>query len=593
MLPDEPTAFQLGKKCVSYATMIQYLIQRRVFLTIAMQKRIRLLLLLLCLAVLATACAKTLEEQISPKDWDLSSEASSTYYYLLLEDAKRQSNATIGEYALEQLLQTGGSPMIFIEAANFYWHQGDTDKTKTALLQGLAKFPQSQELELMLAQFYLTEKQLDKAASTINSYLRKNPDDTLTRQELADILIRSQQYEQAFEVLENIPEEQRTPLILYYLAKIHDGLGRRAQAIDLLQQALEKDAGLIEAWAELAYLYELERNFSAAEAAYTRMLEMGESSQELWLRLVDLNLKMDRPGKALSLTKQGPDELGFFLGAGTLFVDQGYYKYAEQIFLPLLKNNPESYEVYFYLALLAFKGDKDVDKAIDLLAKVPPDNRFYSRALRFRAHLLYERGSKNEAKKLAQEGRSLFPEDKDFWTLEASLYEDEGNFEQALELLALALKQWPDDVDLLFLYGVLLDKTDRKAEAMDVMERIVAQNNDHADALNYLGYSLADNNIELDRAYALIKKALQLKPDNGYIQDSLAWVYYRKGNLKAAWEEVQRAVSNAGDDPIIWEHYGDIAAALGHLEPARKGYHKALELGAANAEAIQKKLKAL
>lgn len=550
----------------------------------------------LCLALLVGACTKTLEEQLSPKDWELSTDASSTYYYLLLEDAKRQNNSTIGEFALEGLLQTDASPQIFVEAANFYWHQGDAERTKQVLQQGLARYPESQELELMLAQLYLAEKQLDDAAATINSYLEKNPDDMLTRQELADILIRNEQYQKALDVLGDIPKDEQGPIILYYLAKAHEGLGKRNLAIKLLKQAVASDSGIIEAWAELAYLYELEQDYGKALATYTHMLEMGESSQELWLRLVDLNLKMGRPDQALALVRKGPADLSFALGAGTLFVDQNYYKQAEQVFLPLTKDNPEAKEVNFYLALLAYRGDKNLDKAISLLEKVPHDNRFYSRALRFRAHLLWERGTsedKAEALQLAREGRAMFQDDEEFWILEASLLEDQENLSDALNVLEVALKKWPDEPELLFLFGVLLDKTDQKDEALAVMERIVTISPDHADALNYLGYTLADRNQQLDRAYTLLTKAKRLKPDNGYIQDSMAWVLYRMGRLPEAWEEIQQAVKLADSDPIIWEHYGDIAASLGNIQEARTGYEKSLTLNPEDPEAVRRKLEAL
>ena len=89
-----------------------------------------------------------------PRGGELTDEAQSTYYYLLLEDAKREQNSTIGEYALDQLLVSDNSPQIFIEAANFHWHQGDSEKTKQVLLRGLQQFPENQDLELMLAQLY-------------------------------------------------------------------------------------------------------------------------------------------------------------------------------------------------------------------------------------------------------------------------------------------------------------------------------------------------------------------------------------------------------------------------------------------------------
>lgn len=548
---------------------------------------------LLALILALVACAKTLEERLAPDNWKLTTDAESTYYYLLLEDAKRQQNATIGELALDRLLQSDASPGIYIEAANFHWHQGDSQKTRQVLLQGLDKFPRDPDLELMLAQLYLAEKDLDSATATITSYLEKNPEDSLTRQELADMLIRNEQFQQALDVLRNIPEEQRSPVINFYLAKAHEGLGRRTLAIELLTKAVSEDSGLFEAWAELAYLHELEQNYAEAEAIYFRMLEMGESSQELWLRLVDLNLKLKNPQKALQLTKQGPNDLSFALGAGTLFVDQGYYKQAQQIFLPLLESKPQAEEVYFYLALLAFRGDKDLPKAIELLEKVPVANRFHNRALRFRSHLLFEVGKKSEAVETARTGRELYPTQKDFWSLGASLYEEAGEGEKALQLLTEALLKWPDDDELLYLKGVLLDKLDHKDDAMRLMEDIVAQNPEHADALNYIGYTLADQNRDLERAYALIQKALQIKPDNGYIRDSLAWVLFRLGEIEAAWAEVQSAVQLADNDPVIWEHYGDIAATLGYAAQARKGYDKALELGHKDKEAVRGKLEAL
>ncbi len=559
----------------------------------AMYRHARILVILSAVALFAAACSKTVQDRLSPANWELSTEATSTYYYLLLEDAKRQNNSTVGEYALENLLGMNGSPTVYIEAANFYWHQGDADRTRQVLVQGLQHHPRSQELELMLAQLFLADKDLDQAAATIKSYLSKNPEDHLTRQELADILIRSEQYTQALELLEEIPEQDLSAVILYFRAKANAGLGRRATAIELLRRALDLDSGLIEAWAELAYIYELERDFGAAEAAYTRMLDMGESSQELWLRLVDLNLKLGRPDRALALTRRGPQELSFALGAGTLFVDYNQFKHAEDIFLPLLESAPEAQEVNFYLALLAFRGDKDLKKAIALLERVPETNRFHSRALRFRAHLLYETGDKAGALDLARQGRELFSEDKDFWTLEAGLHEEERNYDQALGVLSQALEQWPQDPELLFLFGVILDKKGSKADALEIMEQVVAQDPQHADALNYLGYTLADENRDLERAHQLIVQALNLKPDNGYIQDSLAWVHYRLGNLEAAWAEIQRAVANADSDPIIWEHYGDIAAALGNREAARKGYTKALQFAPKNPADIEKKLRAL
>jgi len=91
-----------------------------------------------------------------------------------------------------------------------------------------------------------------------------------------------------------------------------------------------------------------------------------------------------------------------------------------------------------------------------------------------------------------------------------------------------------------------------------------------------------------------LTRAVELAPDLAYILDSLAWAQYRLGKFDAAWESVTKVVSmENSEDPTIWEHYGDIAAALGKAEEARKGYARALELKPKNADSIRERLSKL
>ena len=111
---------------------------------------------------------------------------------------------------------------------------------------------------------------------------------------------------------------------------------------------------------------------------------------------------------------------------------------------------------------------------------------------------------------------------------------------------------------------------------------------DHADALNYLGYSYAEKGEHLDEAIQLIKRALLIKPKNGYILDSLAWAYYQKGMLKEALDVMQQAVSEVGEDPVMREHYGDILFKLSKKDETREQWLKALELDPKNQKLIEK-----
>lgn len=109
------------------------------------------------------------------------------------------------------------------------------------------------------------------------------------------------------------------------------------------------------------------------------------------------------------------------------------------------------------------------------------------------------------------------------------------------------------------------------------LKRTIEINPKHADALNYLGYSYAEKGMLLDEAYSLVKRALELKPENGYIMDSLGWIYFKSGKYDEALKTLLRAAEIVKDDPTIMEHLGDAYNALGFKEKAKAYWTKSVE----------------
>jgi Flp pilus assembly protein TadD len=96
--------------------------------------------------------------------------------------------------------------------------------------------------------------------------------------------------------------------------------------------------------------------------------------------------------------------------------------------------------------------------------------------------------------------------------------------------------------------------------------------------LNYLGYSWVDQGINLDEGMKMIRRAVEQRPDDGYIVDSLGWAYYRTGNIEEAVKNLERAVELKPDDPTINDHLGDAYWKTGrHLEAQFQWQH-ALQL---------------
>jgi tetratricopeptide (TPR) repeat protein len=127
-----------------------------------------------------------------------------------------------------------------------------------------------------------------------------------------------------------------------------------------------------------------------------------------------------------------------------------------------------------------------------------------------------------------------------------------------------------------FSLAVVFEKTGRFDAMVEELKKAIEINPKNADALNYLGYSYAEKNINISESYELVSRALDLKPDNGYIADSLGWVYYRQGKFDLALKTLQKAAEMTHDDPVVLEHLGDVYKELGEPEKAIQYWEKSV-----------------
>ena len=133
---------------------------------------------------------------------------------------------------------------------------------------------------------------------------------------------------------------------------------------------------------------------------------------------------------------------------------------------------------------------------------------------------------------------------------------------------------WP----LYYARGIALERSHQwpKAEA-DFLEALRLQP-DQPDVLNYLGYTWVDLGINLDKARQMIERAVELRPKDGAIVDSLGWALYRLGEFPMAVKLLERAAELKAEDPTINEHLGDALWQVGRLDEARYQWQRAMTL---------------
>jgi Flp pilus assembly protein TadD len=145
---------------------------------------------------------------------------------------------------------------------------------------------------------------------------------------------------------------------------------------------------------------------------------------------------------------------------------------------------------------------------------------------------------------------------------------------------AIALISKPETKHWSYFYarGTCYERLKKWPLAEADLQRAIQLSADQPLVLNYLGYTWIDQNRNLKQGLSLIEKAVRLKPDDGYIVDSLGWAYYRLGNFKEAVRHLERAVELKPEDPTLNDHLGDAYWRVGREREARFQWEQALTL---------------
>jgi Flp pilus assembly protein TadD len=209
------------------------------------------------------------------------------------------------------------------------------------------------------------------------------------------------------------------------------------------------------------------------------------------------------------------------------------------------------------------------------------------------AMLLSRQKKTDEAIEVVRKLREKNPEDVELMIFLAGQLEGAKRYDEALAVATEATEKAPENPATWFAVGVVQDKLGRIDQVIAAMEKVIALDPKHATALNYLGYTFADRNMRLPEAEKLILRALEIRPDDGYFLDSLAWVHYRRGDYRRAEEELLRALKVIPDDPVLLEHLGDVLQAQGRNDEAAVLFGKAIEKGHEKPDEVRAKLQRL
>jgi tetratricopeptide (TPR) repeat protein len=277
------------------------------------------------------------------------------------------------------------------------------------------------------------------------------------------------------------------------------------------------------------------------------------------------------------------------LDIGIIYLEQKLPEDAIKEFRPLLTMPRLQNRARYYLALaLEEKGDnRGALQEYQLVGRT--SEQFIPARLRM-AYLLHQQGNKERAAQILEEIRALAPNQEEVYLTSSYFYEEDNLWDKAI----VVLKEGADKVarpgEIYFRLAVIYDKKQDRNESIAYIKKVLELDPENPDAQNFLGYTYAEQGVNLDEAERLIRAALLAKPNSGDIIDSLGWVYYKKGQPEKALVELERAHQLIPQDGTVTEHLADVYNRLKRYREALRLYRQALGQENANPVELHKKI---
>lgn len=320
--------------------------------------------------------------------------------------------------------------------------------------------------------------------------------------------------------------------------------GRKAEGVDFLAQAVAQSPD----------------NLSLRNAYARTLVELNEAESAL--------------AQYQYLHQKQPENADILYALGILSLQLNRLDEAKRHLEQLVEMHQRYNEACYYLGVIA-EEQRLTDRALDWYSRVEGGQQADAQ-VRI-AKILSDQGDLNAARETLQRLRVAQPHHNlKFYLIEAELLRDNQQYDTAHQVYSRALDEFSDNTELLYARGLNAADMDRIDLLEQDLRKILATQPDHIDALNALGYTLADKTDRLTEAKRYIEQALTMKPDSPAILDSMGWVEFRLGNLPAARRFLEQA-AELSSDPEIASHLGEVLWRMGEVERAKAVWNSASE----------------
>ncbi|MFA5780015.1 MAG: tetratricopeptide repeat protein [Elusimicrobiota bacterium] len=487
------------------------------------------------------------------------SQSDAYYHYLLgnIAQMKGEYPQAIEEYK-KSTLYDSGSVYLKKQLVNLYILTGDT-KAASEVLSEISKVtPDDQSTSELMAELSIYNKKPEDAISVYEKILSSAPANEKALYNLGVLYSETGKYEKAILYFEKFLQiAPDSPDVYVSIGILYNKLARPAEAELYLNKAAEIDGNSVVPLIALAGIYEEKKDYNKAIELYDKLIKILPDDAELTMKIAGLYV----------LEKNYPSAKKYLIGAKEKF--------------------PKNHWIDYYLGLLSLE-EKDYETALKYFDKSISIDKKSPEPHIQKGYVFTIQQNTKEAIKSFEKSVALGAEISDVYFFLAMNYEVLGKYKKSENYLKKAVALEPQNSKYRFELGIVYDKLKKQEFAEKEFFKTIEIDSNSAVAYNYLGYTFADKNIKLNAAEELIKKALDLDPENPAYIDSLGWVFYRKMKYDESLALLKKA-SEKLDDAVIFDHLGDCYFALGDNQMAVDSWETSFSIE--KIKAVKKKIK--
>lgn len=446
-----------------------------------------------------------------------------------------------------------------------------------------AQSPLSSEPRQILAAMYIRAGNVDAARAELEQILNREVDDDNLKQDtqlrsIVNLLGREQDKQTALSVMEKLLETRRDNVeanVAYALLAI------RAEKPDIAKIAMNRVASLnaLDANLAVAYLSLLQKQNRNPEAIAWLRGHVQDTKDE-GLRMVYARLLADAGQydtareQFLILAKSAPTNSDVIYALGLLNLQAERIAEADSQFKKLLKLKVREDDANFYLGQIS-ESRGDFRTALLNYRSVQGGQNYFMSQVRVALILANEKDIEGARAQLKSISADNSEQQKQLLNTEAEILAQNKQYGEAMAIYDAALEDGYD-MELLYTRAMLAEQMGRIDLLERDLRRIIEREPNNSQALNALGYTLADRTERFEEALKLVERALVISPNDFYILDSMGWVMYRLGRFEEAINYLEKARA-IRDDPEVAAHLGEVLWVMGNKEQARELLQNAIK----------------